>query len=156
MFYIYRWNISVIAYSRYMGFEDVFDKLEAKVKVNKHNLFPECHCHWSAILPWPKSMFTLNLCLRFKYKSSCWLCWLTVLSITSTPLHLSVRRYLGSQKLVSGFFLIILGVTELFPPHTCQLSTLSLICALSTGYWFIPVKYHEIYDTFCLFHDLFH
>lgn len=86
-----------------MGFQDVFDTLEAKVKVSKHNLSPECHCHWSAILPWPKSMLTLNLCLRFKYKSSCKLCCLTALSIISTLLHWLVRRYMGSQKLVSGF-----------------------------------------------------
>lgn len=143
--------------SIHVSIQDVFDTLEAKVKVNKHNLSLECHGHWSAILSWPKSMITLNLCLKFKCKSSCRLCWLTALSvIIPTLLHPSVRRYMGSQKLVSGFFLIILGVKELFPPHTCQLFILSLICSLSTGYWFIPVEYHEIYDRFCVFHDLFH
>lgn len=49
-FSIYQWNTFLIAYSHYMGFQDVFDTLETKVKVNKHNLSPECHCQWSVIL----------------------------------------------------------------------------------------------------------
>lgn len=92
-------------------------------------------------------MFILNSSLRCKYKCSCWLCWPAVLGIISTLSRLSVKRYMGSQKPVRGFFLIILSV-RIIPSLYLPTGCLSSLCI---GYWFIHVKYHELGDTYFLF-----